>query len=154
MHSVLRRITIFIIVYCSSCVSNSLWLVISFYEFLFLVYYYCVGHAYAVCILLLWCFIKIFHCLGGGIIIIIIYNPCLCLVVIISPSQLVDGFLAWWLLTESHDICIFNIGCANCIVLSNEKFSNDQRQTDASWLAETRTSLAWLTVTDVTGPRW
>lgn len=57
-------------------------------------------------------------------------------------------------LTESLDICILNIGPFNWIVLSNWKFSNDQRQIVVSWLEETRTSLALLTWSAVTGPLW
>lgn len=57
-------------------------------------------------------------------------------------------------LTESLDICIFNIGPFNWIVLSNWKSSNDQRQIVVSWLDETKTSLALLTWSAVTGPLW
>lgn len=58
------------------------------------------------------------------------------------------------LLTESLDIWIFSIGLANWIVFKSVKSSSDQRQTFASWLAETNTSLIWLTCRPITGPRW
>lgn len=57
-------------------------------------------------------------------------------------------------LTESLDIWIFNIALFSCIVFSNVKSSKDQRQTVASWLDDTKTSLTWLTCKPVTGPRW
>lgn len=57
-------------------------------------------------------------------------------------------------LTESLDICMPRIGLFNCIVFSRLKLSNDHKHTVASWLDDTKTSLAVLTNTDVTGPRW
>lgn len=65
---------------------------------------------------------------------------------------MIEGFEQ--LLTESLDIWIFKIGLFNWIVFNNVKSSNDQRHTVASWLAETNTSLTWLTCKPLTGPRW
>lgn len=58
------------------------------------------------------------------------------------------------ILTESDDIWMARIGWANWMVFSSEKVSSDHRHTDASRLDDTSTSLAWLTTTDVTAPRW
>lgn len=58
------------------------------------------------------------------------------------------------LLTESLDIWMLSIGLFNWMVFKSVKSSSDHRQTFASWLAETKTSLIWLTCKPVTGPRW
>lgn len=58
------------------------------------------------------------------------------------------------ILTESLDIWIFSIGLANWMVFSSVKSSNDQRQTVASALELTNTSLTWLTCKPLTAPRW
>lgn len=46
------------------------------------------------------------------------------------------------------------MGLLSWIVFKSVKSSSDQRQTAESWLAETSTSLIWLTSNPVTGPRW
>lgn len=58
------------------------------------------------------------------------------------------------LLTESVEICIFKIGLVNSIVFNKPKLSNDHKQTVASWLDVTSTSLDILITAPLTGPRW
>lgn len=53
---------------------------------------------------------------------------------------------------ESYDTSIMSIGSCRTIVFSRVNDSNDHRQTERSWLPDTRTSPAAVTLTDVTGP--
>lgn len=55
--------------------------------------------------------------------------------------------------TESAETSIMETAACKEIVFSKVNVSNDHRQTVLSWLPETRTSPADVTLTEVTGPR-
>lgn len=56
--------------------------------------------------------------------------------------------------TESGDKRKLSTGLLNCMRFKSSYVSNDHKQTVASWLPDTRTSLVELMATHTTGPRW